>query len=326
VLGSIAYVAEKWLAGGLLYFAGGVLAFPSLYQSTLAELVENNKLLYKLHAVVPEIQYEEEQLDSGINDISLASDLTEASSEERQVDMAIQKLPRGSSKSDGLHKHKRLSSDNAIFAVSKLPIQARSHKRAPTCPADLFKRTSSFTCETASLTDTECTVSTDQVSTRTSFLGKDIHIALKAEPQPNTQLHYYDAFMSFSKDEPNFESSFRVIKRLSQSNLIDVTLASQKTSSSELRRTAFWQQFYLPSLYISIAYMIGGFLFTIGECSLGFSPLTIQNIYLSGSSLYFMGSAGILYRAWANVRDEWDLLQESRMALYAMTYPDETDT
>lgn len=90
-------------------------------------------------------------------------------------------------------------------------------------------------------------------------------------------------------------------------------------STGELQKKACLKQLHLPIFYISVLYAAAGFLFTISELQFGFSASSLQNIYLTGSTLYLCGSIGILGRAWMNVSNEWDLLQQSRMALYAMT-------
>lgn len=292
--------------------------FPSLYKSTLAEFVQNQELIYKLHESFPEhLDQLDEELGTDtvhrrsswmLEGSSISSDISDVASKKEDVVSTTQKVPLSG-------HHKRLRSDsNAMFVLKNSHLQVNDepqvikarHKRAPTCPADLFKRSSLVTYktdETESLTDTECTVTVDNntSSWTTCIVSKDI--ILKELPKRKTHLHCYDAFVSFSKNELNIDGSFRMIKRLSQSNLIDISnirqMASKKTIK-ELRMTALLHQFYLPSLYISIAYTIGGFMFTIGECNLGFTPSMIQNIYLTGSSLYFFGMNGICYKrvAW----------------------------
>lgn len=310
-----------------------------LYRSTLAELRQNQELVCKLHESYPE-QLDEADVEVGFNvvqrqlslqfdDSSNGSDLTE-----------VTKKDEATPSQDGpyLRLHKRLLSDsNAMFPFKDIeikspPMQA-NHRRSPTCPADIFKRASVITCDTGdteSLTNTLCTVADDQtdhqITPWTSFLGKDI--MLKAVPKQKAHMPCYDAFVSFSRNEVDLDRSFRVVKRLSQSNLIDITCIrdmAHKKSHKELQKAALLQQFELPALYISIAYTFGGLMFTVGECALGLSPMAIQNIYLTGSCLYFCGSAGVLYRAWLNVKNEWNLLQESRMALHSMTYTDNAD-
>jgi hypothetical protein len=304
--------------------------------STLAELVQNQELVCKLHESYPEqLDEADVELGSNITQRQLSWKLEDCSTGSDLTEISCKKVEATSGQDVPYSVHKRLRSDsNAIFLFKDVEVkdlQTKSrHRRAPTCPADIFKRTSMETGETEPLTKTECTVAEDQTddqnTTWTSFLGKDI--MLKATPQHKVQMHCYDAFVSFSRNEANLDRSFRVVKRLSQSNLIDLTCIQEmvhKKSHKELRKAALLQQFELPALYISIAYTIGGVMFTVGECALGFSASTIQNIYLTGSSLYFSGSAGILYRAWLNVKNEWNLLQESRMALHSMTYPDSAD-
>ena len=284
----------------------------------------------KLRSTLTELELADKEIDSNIEQIqssmmmdeaSIRSDLTEIASKE-EWKIPYQML------------HKRLRSDsNIVFVLKDLhekvvkdPSVRAKHRRSPTCPPNVFKRTSLATFETESMTDTERSAPDVEVSTCASLLGKDI--SFKGRPKQKANFECYDMFISFSKDEPDIDGSFRVIKRISKSDAIDTQevcrMASEETTL-KLRQMACRKLLCRSSFYISVAYALGGFMFTIGECQLGFSPSGVQNIYLTGSSLYFFGSAGILYRAWMNVSNEWDLLQESRMALHAMTYPDGSD-
>ena len=226
-----------------------------------------------------------------------------------------------------------MRSDSNIHLVRELlerDAPRAVHKRAPTCPAAIFdllegKRVSLGTFETQSLTDSECT--NDPISTWTCLVGKDIILA--GNLKNKTEFDCYDALVSFGMDGPaNLNASFRVMKRLSGCSTTDMASIRQLATDitkKDLRRLAFHQLVHLPSLYIAIAYMIGGLMFTVGECQWGFSTSTRQNIYLTGLSLYFCGSAGILFRAWMNVRSDWNQLQESRVALHTLAFSGGTD-
>lgn len=268
---------------------------------------------------------------------SVSSELSDVVSKKEENEV----IPTTSQETSYTGLHKRLRSDNTLFVFKSFEVNDEPchepttpkirHQRTPTCPAEIFKRSSlAGTAETESLTDSECTAFNGEISPRSTvtILGKDVTI--KELPKNKTHVHCYDVFVSFSHNGVNLDGPFRVIKRLSQSNLIDVESIRQfatRKSMSELRMTALCQQLRLPSLYIALSYAVGGLLFTISELSfLDFSSSSVHNVYLAGSTLYLCGSTGILYRAWLNVRDEWNLLQESRMALHAMTYPDATDT
>lgn len=85
---------------------------------------------------------------------------------------------------------------------------------------------------------------------------------------------------------------------------------------------AFWKQFESPTFYIAALFALGGLMFTIGACNLLSSQSVLQNIYLAGSTLFLCGCALILYRVMINASDEWNLLQESRMALHALLSDD----
>jgi hypothetical protein len=262
------------------------------------------------------------QMDCG----STGSDLSDVASRKEEEASASQKTPY-------LGMHKRLGSDsNAIFVFKEVciqtndPVKAR-HQRAPTCPT--FPMMSSITLDTEdtiSLTDSKCTMADDQLA---SVIERDL--PLKVLKKPKEKLHCYDAFVSFSRNEPNLDGSFHIIRRMSQSNLIDVTLSlidvpsvcqlTSKETMKELRKVAFRRLFQLPSLYLSILHTTAGFMLTVGALELGLSPWSTRIFYFIGSAGYLSDSTCILFLAWVNIREEWNLLQESRMALHSMTYP-----
>lgn len=220
--------------------------------------------------------------------------------------------------------YKRSVSDSSVIVVIK-GVDANEkhsrprHKKAPTYPEYPLERMSFGTAETESLTDTECTVLEDHIYTLAPLPREDIVLSTN---RSIAHLQCYDAFVSLNKDAPCLDGSFRMIQRLSRSNMIDVASLRQldtNKSTDELQKKACLKQLHLPIFYISVLYAAAGFLFTISELQFGFSASSLQNIYLTGSTLYLCGSIGILGRAWMNVSNEWDLLQQSRMALYAMT-------
>ncbi|KAL3795288.1 hypothetical protein ACHAWO_010422, partial [Cyclotella atomus] len=182
-----------------------------------------------------------------------------------------------------LDLQKRLRSDsNAIFVFNDVHIKTidfpakTRHRRAPTCPA--FKMKSSITLETEdtdSLTDSECSIADDKL-----VLWK--RSSSESSEATEGKMHCYDAFVSFSRNEPSLEASFRIIRSMSKSNLIDVSLRQidvtsvcqliSKKAMKELRKIAFRRLFKMPSLYLSILHTTAGFMLTIGALDLGISP------------------------------------------------------
>jgi hypothetical protein len=78
----------------------------------------------------------------------------------------------------------------------------------------------------------------------------------------------------------------------------------------------------LPSFHVALLYAVGGFLFTIGACNIGLSSAVVQNLFLSGSSIYLCGSAFVMYKTILNASKDWALLQTSRSALYHKAFCD----
>lgn len=302
--------------------------FPSIYSTTLAEIVQNHELACKLRASFSDgdqLQADEENAFEAFDAVSNGSEVSES--------VAAEETAEYKKKSSNETLHKRLRSDSNIHLVGKIlerDAPMAVHKRAPTCPAAIFdlleiKRISMGTCETKSLTDSERT--NGPISTWACLVGKDITLA--GNLKNTAEFDCYDALLSFGMDGPaDLDASFRVMKRMSGCSTADMASIRQLATDitkKDLRRLAFRQLAHLPSFYIAIAYMIGGLMFTVGECQSGFSTSTRQNIYLTGSSLYFCGSMGILFRAWMNVRSEWNQLQESRVALHTMAFSGGTD-
>ena len=190
------------------------------------------------------------------------------------------------------------------------PLRARI-ERAPTFPYDGFRRNSLVLTEEEQITDAAGRVQSDN---NVSLLA--LNMSLNKELDSTQLLYCYDVFKTLSKDNPtNLDHSFCLVRNLCLSNPVDQQqLASQKTMN-ELRYLAFRRQFHLPSFYIATLYSIGGFLFTIGELPFRFSLSAIQNIYLMGATLFFCGSAVSFYQAWLKISNDWEFLQESRVAL-----------
>ena len=292
----------------------------------MAEQIDNDELLCRLHASISELDLVGEDLGSTVvtrrSSIVLDDSSTDSDMTNTVYEMKFGKSDRQIMSYDGLHK--RLCSDsNAMFVIKELNIKERravkaTHKRAPTCPPDLFKRTSLATCETESITDTECSV---PASDWASLLGEDITVNVKLKSRIQVQCH--EAFLSCSKNQSNPEASFRTIKRMSNSNVVDIRSIQEKPVK-DFKQKAFLQLIFTPLFYVSVAFTLGGLMFTIGAC-LRFSLPVTQNIYLTGSSMYLFGCIGILYRTWIGTRDVWNLLQEIRKVLRTMAYLDSAD-
>lgn len=297
--------------------------FPFLYNSVLADLLQHCQLMSKLHTTLTECEgFDEERgnlfLSRGLG--SCVSDLSDPAGEKEE----------GHGSSFDRRLKRSLSDSSLAFKDRNVQYQTSGVGRtifSPSCPEHGVKRLSMITCETQSLTDTDYTALDDQVSIWMKFLGKDINVTRELKYKSHPPQHYLDAFVSFVKDQPDLEGSFRVIEQLSASGSIDTATISQLVAPDEtptqMRRAAFFKQFYSPSFYISIFYAIAGLLFTISELPLGLTSSALQNIYLTGSCLYFFGSVGILYRAWTDVGNEWDQLQHSRMVLHNMSNTDD---
>jgi hypothetical protein len=229
-----------------------------------------------------------------LDDISSGSDLTEAASINLNVE-DIDRLPNGKI-------HRRWSSDSmytaSIHSLLKSNLQSLG------------------TCETRSLTDSEYT--DNQASTMTSLIGKDIYVTAPFWPQ----IDCYNAFKSIHRLTSKLDASIHIMRQLSANSMIDMMiyhLPSYKTNH-DLRQSAIRQMFKLPAFYNAILFMVGGFMFVLGECTSANSTSTMQNIYLAGSSLYFCGSVGIIFEAWMTVSNAWNFLQDSRMELHAMAF------
>lgn len=302
-----------------------------MYKSILEEQFYNSTFVCRSQASFSKLDLADEELDIALvkrrssiilDDASTESDITDT---DYEIDFG--ESDRWSTPYAGLHK-KLCSDSNVMFVLKELDIKEpralkTRHKRAPTCPPDLFNRTSLATCETESITDTECSEPHDLISDWTSLLGKDVILNTKLKSL--LQIPYcHDPLLSISKDQSNFETPFSDIERMSSSNVVD-TCSIRKNSFTNIKQKAFRQLLVSPMLYISVAFTLGGLMFTIGACPLRLSLPVTQNIFLVGSSMYFFGCIGILYRTWKDTSDEWDLLQEIRNMLHTMVYLDIAD-
>lgn len=234
-------------------------------------------------------------------------------------------------------RHKRTVTDsNIICIVDDSQDQGHKvrHRRSLTCPRDFFRSPSAGTPQTEPLSDTGTTKSInsdpplivslgDDVvkenhhhqpfakSTEISntFLGRDIDVRTKHKS--NRPLHCYDAFKSLSSSNSGLDESFRLVRSLSQSNVIDVHQLASKKTMKDFWQMAFWKQFESSTFYIATLNTLGGLMFTVGA-SKPFPQSVLENLYVTGSTLFLCGCALILFRVKVNASDEWNLLQQRK--------------
>jgi hypothetical protein len=80
------------------------------------------------------------------------------------------------------------------------------------------------------------------------------------------------------------------------------------------------------SFSIAVLYTVAGMLFTIGAIDTGLPGDVVQNIFLTGSCIYFCAGVFGLYQQWKAARCSWRTLQSVVSALQRCTFPETTQS
>ncbi len=99
---------------------------------------------------------------------------------------------------------------------------------------------------------------------------------------------------------------------------VQVLLQEQFANKVKYHNLNLWQEIAMStSFYIAVLYTVAGLLFTIGAIidAVFFTHDAVQNIFLSGSCIYFCGSSFVLFKQWQSARSSWDSLQSVISAL-----------
>ncbi len=121
---------------------------------------------------------------------------------------------------------------------------------------------------------------------------------------------YDDLYASLSSDAPiNLDVFVQVLFHEQFANTVDnhnLKLCQEIAISS--------------SSCIALLYIVAGALFTIGAIDAGFTHDAVQNIFLSGSCIYFCAGSFGLFKQWKAARSSWDSLQSVVSALQQYTF------
>jgi len=204
-----------------------------------------------------------------------------------------------------------------------------SHHRQYTCPvmvdivldADTFPQEkipkrcsveSLKTLDTESLTCSEA----DSYSRRRS----DCSLENNTDSNPS----YDDVYSSLSSDAPiNVDVFVQALQGMYAKGQIDSSLHEQ--FANKVDNLKLCQEIAMSSSFcIAILYTVAGVLFTIGAIDIGLTSGAVQNIFLTGSCIYFCGGSFGLFKQWKAARSSWDTLQSVVSALQQYTLQETT--
>jgi hypothetical protein len=205
--------------------------------------------------------------------------------------------------------HRRSGSEK----IQQLAHRDPSHRRQVTAPViihiDLDVDTLSQQeelCTTSSLNTLETgsmTCSQDTQSRRTS--GFSLESSVSAE----------DIYASLSSDKAiDVDLFLHVLNKMYQNGQIHSSFHEQfvtKTNNLNLYREVVMS----AGFYMAVSYTIAGLLFTIGAIDTGLSTNVVQNMFLSGSCIYFSGGSYCLFKQWQAARNSWHTLQSVAIAV-----------
>jgi len=209
-----------------------------------------------------------------------------------------------------LHVHRRSGSVKMQQSTHRGP----SHRRQVTAPViihidlavDTLSTQQEELCTTSSLNTLETgslTCSQDTQSRRTS--GFSLESSVSAD----------DIYASLSSDKAiDVDLFLHVLNKMYQNGQIDLSFHEQfvtKTNNLNLYQEIVMSE----GFYMAVSYTIAGLLFTIGAIDTGLSTNVVQNMFLSGSCIYFSGGTYCLFKQWQAARNSWLTLRSVAVAL-----------
>ena len=181
-----------------------------------------------------------------------------------------------------------------------------SHRRQVTAPVIIHI---DLDVDTLSQQEELCTISRsltcsqDTQSRRTS--GFSLESSVSAE----------DIYASLSSDKAiDVDLFLHVLNKMYQNGQIHSSFHEQfvtKTNNLNLYREVVMS----AGFYMAVSYTIAGLLFTIGAIDTGLSTNVVQNMFLSGSCIYFSGGSYCLFKQWQVARNSWHTLQSVAIAV-----------
>lgn len=189
----------------------------------------------------------------------------------------------------------------------------RAHRRQLTAPViihidlDVDTLSQQEVCATSSLNTLETgsltCCSQDTQSRRTSGFSLESNVSAD------------DIYASLSSEKAiDVDLFLHVLNKMYQNGQIDLSFHEQfvaKTNNLNLYREIVMSE----GFYMAVSYTIAGLLFTIGAIDTGLSGNVVQNMFLSGSCIYFSGGTYCLFKQWKAARNSWHTLQSVAMAL-----------
>lgn len=185
-----------------------------------------------------------------------------------------------------------------------------SHKRQNTCPvmirieldADTFpkeKKPQECSAESWKTIDTESLTSMSDCSLENNVCSPS----------------YDEVYASLSTEASvDVDTFLQALKGLYVEGQMQKSLHEQFASKVN-NLTLYREIIASPSFYVAVLYTVAGVLFTIGALDIGLRQNAVQNIFLTGSCIYFCGGIFSLFKQWKAARSSWDTLQSVVSAL-----------
>jgi hypothetical protein len=176
------------------------------------------------------------------------------------------------------------------------------------CSQDTFRRRSDFSLENSA---------GDTLSRRRSDFSLENSVSSTA---PSCD----DVYASLSSDKTiNVDVFVQALNGMYAKGQIETSLHEQFVD--KVNNLKICQEIATSTSFgIAVLYTVAGMLFTVGAIDTGLPGDVVQNIFLTGSCIYFCAGVFGLYQQWKAARCSWHTLQSVVSALQRYTFPETT--
>jgi len=334
LLGSLAYVlavhskqlalssaatSSLWVIGGIGYFFGGFLALPSIYRRTSAKIKEQEEMLQMIRDFI--------ESKRRLSDENACVDAQEnprsASTTSRRRSTLVQLVTRRSTVSESviMQQMHAIVIDEDTFSQEKLPKRSSTELKT--------RDTESLTCPQDSRRKSDISLKNgvrDTLSGRKSDFFLETSVRSTSRPSIGTTY----ASLSSTHKNINVDVFVQSFNGMHAKDQIDTSSHEQSVDSHEqsvdkvnIHRKVCLEMATSTSVSIAVLYTVAGVLFTIGAIDTGLPGDVVQNMFLTGSCIYFSAGVFGLYLQW-KARCSWRTMQSAVSALQRHTFSETT--
>mmetsp|Transcript_8502 Transcript_8502/g.17154 ORF Transcript_8502/g.17154 Transcript_8502/m.17154 type:complete len:357 (+) Transcript_8502:753-1823(+) len=323
---SSAAISSLWVIGGIGYFFGGFLALPSIYRRTYAKIKQQEEMMQMIRDFIESNR----RLSDENACVDAQENLRSTSTTSRRRSTLVQLVTRRSTVSESviMQQMHAIVIDEDTFSQEKLPKRSSTELKT--------RDTESLTCPQDSRRKSDISL---ENGVRDTLPGRKSDFFLENSVRSTSRPSIGTTYASLSSTHKNinvdvFVQSFNGMHAKDQ---IDTSSHEQSVDSHEqpvdsheqsvgkvnIHLKVCQEMATSTSVGIAVLYTVAGVLFTIGAIDTGLPGDVVQNMFLTGSCIYFSAGAFGLYLQW-KARCSWRTLQSVVSALQRHTFSETT--